>query len=293
MRQVTCMALLCGLVAVGTACGEAPIYASSSEVIFNGSIYYSEAGCASCHGVGFDGNGPQARTLSTDRKLTTPGFTGEIDPTTTPLSYFKVITAGTEAMPDHAFQSYTDRGRWAMANFLFSLAAPLSGDAGRAQEKALSLARQEARAVYARQRRWHMGYKPIGERPASLELKDIVSGAALVEEGARADVSAERVAAAGKASAGRAIYQSNCASCHGLYAEGGPRAARFGLIPCEERQYRDCGVYQGVPALNNATVAALRGAHAQDDSQLVSSFASLSDGDWEALADYVGGLAGK
>ena len=157
---------------------EIPVYALRRQVLINGSLYYNEAGCAACHGVAFDGKGPEAEALQKERSLVVPDLKAKIpavkDSVKTPMDYFKSITMGTKSYPEHAYQSYTDRGRWAMAYYLYSLAKPPHDSKEKLKQRRALLAMQEQlKKVYAKKRRWEMGYKPIEERPQAPKLEKL------------------------------------------------------------------------------------------------------------------------
>ena len=153
---------------------EIPVYALNRQVLINGSLYYNEAGCARCHGTAFDGKGPEAQDLQKERGLSTPDLKIKIPAEKTPIDYFKSITQGTKDYPQHAYQSYTDRGRWAMAYYLYSLAKPLQDSKEKLKRRQALLAMQtKLKKVYAKKRRWEMGYKPLEERPQSPKLEEL------------------------------------------------------------------------------------------------------------------------
>ncbi|MCR9144948.1 MAG: hypothetical protein NXI24_22110 [bacterium] len=152
-----------------------PVYEVNRDVIFQGSVYYAQAGCAKCHGVGFDGLGPDATATKNETGLEMPGFADvAIAPEKTALTYFKTITMGTEQLPTHSNQSYTDRGRWAMAHFLYSLTTKPTGPDGHEHQAALAQADAEIRAAYDGNRRWVMGYKKIEDRPQTPKLEELL-----------------------------------------------------------------------------------------------------------------------
>ena len=101
-----------------------PVYAQSSTVIYQGSLSYNFAQCANCHGIGYDGKGPEAASFA-KKGIAVPGFTSaEADMQKTYLDYFRTISLASTVIPEHIYLNYTDRGRWAMAYFLYSLRTP-------------------------------------------------------------------------------------------------------------------------------------------------------------------------
>ena len=163
-----------------------PVHEPSAQRLYEGSLYYAKAGCHSCHGVAWDGKGSEASTVQKEKGLSPTDFKNMKDPAKTPASYFKAITMGNAALNkkdvNHRLQHYTDRGRWAMANFLFSLAPRLSGAALDKRKAALARSQNEVRQAYARAeksglRRWELGYKPAREREPIPNLKDLMKKA--------------------------------------------------------------------------------------------------------------------
>ncbi|MBX7057271.1 MAG: cytochrome c [Leptospirales bacterium] len=275
-----------------------PVYANDAEVRFFGSVMYNSAGCASCHGVLFDGHGSDTAELSA-RGIVTPGFRdAEIPPARTPNDFFKTITVGSERLPSHAFQSYTDRGRWAMAYFLYAMTKQPVGAAAAERNAALAAAASETRTAYAASRRWEMGYKPIGERPASPDLQSMLGAANPVDQGSAGAVDqARRDSAAQLADHPAAeVYARNCSGCHGAFGEGRGAAQRFGLYSCKA-DGRLCGAYLSTADLRSApgaaSLASFRGAHADSNALHVSGMDSWTEDEWNDLYSYVRGLTGR
>ena len=164
--------------AVACSSEKPPIYEATPDSLYNGSLYYasSEYNCKSCHGTQWDGNGPEAKNLEKDG-IKVPSFTDATPPEITPVDYFKAMTVGTantKKLPSgHAFQSHTDRGRWAMANFLYSLAPAVATKDQAKRQEAMTKAMEEAKQAYSESRRWNMGFVPLAERPKSPKLEDM------------------------------------------------------------------------------------------------------------------------
>ena len=164
------------LAAAGCNTEPAPIYEATADSLYKGSLYYasSEYNCKNCHGTAWDGNGPEAKALK-EQGIEVPSFVDATPPEVTPVDYFKAMTVGTEktkGVPSsHAYQSHTDRGRWAMANYLYSLAPPVAGKDKLKREEAMHKAMEEVKKAYASSRRWNMGFKPLAERPKAPELE--------------------------------------------------------------------------------------------------------------------------
>ena len=168
------------LLAATVACGTepTPIYEATPDSLYKGSMYYasSEYNCKSCHGTAWDGNGPEAKALK-EQGLEVPSFVDATAPEVTPVDYFKAMTIGTDNTRDlpsgHAYQSHTDRGRWAMAHYLYSLAPPLAAKDRAKRQEAIHKAMQEVEQAYASSRRWNMGYTPLKERPQAPRLEEM------------------------------------------------------------------------------------------------------------------------
>lgn len=315
VKRNSLMFLVAGLAGAATiACGgpdgsieghyspnplKVPVYESNATVVYKGSVYFAEAGCAKCHGVGFDGNGPDASGVQSESGLAVPGFQGvTIEPEKTPLAYFKAVTVGTDKLPSHSYQSYTDRGRWAMAHFLYSLTTKPSGAKGAAHAAQLAKDEQAVHAAYAADRRWVMGYKPIGERDKAPELGSLMKLASVDEEYATVSADDERKARRDADHPGAALYENNCVQCHGKYGEGMASSKRFGLVRCDDRK-RQCGVFLSTKDFADSaalqSTGAFSGAHgaASDAGQNLRSFSHFSADEWQDLYDYTRKLAGR
>ncbi len=288
---------------------ETPIYEATAEALHQGSLYYSvsEANCKSCHGTDWNGNGPEARALKR-QGLTVPDFTAPLSPDKTVLDYFKAITVGTEntkSLPSgHAYQSHTDRARWAMANFLYSLGKPSSDEARR--KKATEAAMKEIRAAYANNRRWYMGDNtPSAEREKAPALETMLSKAGFTpsREISVVPVSDSRREATFHAQdsqpEGYGLYRNNCQSCHGVFGEGSQGAVHLGALPGEGEGKGGIPRLKTVHAsirdlaeVGNLSAGALSSAHDTKDAFGQKSPA-LSEEQWQLLADYIKSITGK
>ena len=153
-----------------------PVYEASPRLLVFGSILYNEAGCASCHGIQFDGRGPEAEELNQQRGLVTPPFRRDLPPKAIPYKYFQAMSQGTPSMKEHRYQSYTDRGRWAIAYYLYSLSTPIRGHQALIRKKALLKMNQMLSKKYEGKRRLEEGYIPIEKRSKSPDLDFLLSG---------------------------------------------------------------------------------------------------------------------
>ena len=124
------------------------VYQENAEVIYQGSVYYNYEKCGQCHGINYDGQGPNAESIRNDYNIVVPGFDGETK-SKTHLDFFKAITLGTESFPDHTYLNYTDQGRWAMAYFLYSLEKmPKKEDERRELQENIAQANREIKKLY-------------------------------------------------------------------------------------------------------------------------------------------------
>lgn len=176
-RSLTTVLIVSGALAFAY-CGESEtqlIENPTAEEFHLGSLVYANENCSNCHGIDWDGVGaPEAASLKA-AGTPVPNFLKMKDPQKTPVDYFKAMTMGTDKMPEHRYQHVTDRGRWAAAHFLFSLAPALRGSKADQRTLAITNAFAEAREAYARteaqgKRRWELGYKPYGEREPTPDL---------------------------------------------------------------------------------------------------------------------------
>ncbi len=168
----------------------------NAEDLHFGSLLYAKENCSNCHGIDWNGQGPEAAALK-EKGLVPANFAALENPDTTPVDYFKTITRGSEKMPEHSYQYITDRGRWALAHFLFTMAPQLKGAQADQRLGALSADFTEAREAYARaetrgRRRWEMGYKPYGEREPKPGLDELIQSTGTTMEAPR-DESAQAV----------------------------------------------------------------------------------------------------
>ena len=169
------------LVLFGAGCDQGDkraVYLSNQQTLIDGSLYYNEAGCARCHGINYDGKGPEHQSLKNKSGVIVPSFKVMLDAEKTPLDYFRTITMGTKLMPVHAYQSYTDRGRWAMSHFLYSLTkAPHDNKNIIKRSKALRAMQKKLEKIYSKTRRWDMGYEPLENRAVAPKLEELMKRA--------------------------------------------------------------------------------------------------------------------
>ncbi|MBL8018533.1 MAG: cytochrome c [Leptospirales bacterium] len=272
-------------------------YRTSDDQMFMGSLLYGQQGCQNCHGTAWDGKGPEAAGLP----VPPTSFVAAVGPEKTPVVYFKAITAGTEKFKAHSNQALTDAGRWAMANFLFSLRKPLTGEKAVEQKKNVEAQMAEVRAIYQdlaskNRRRWEIGYKPNDQREKAPDLKDLLKFAAIKPDRAPGTVSAERLQRP-LAGEGAALYANNCAACHGNYGEGKSITYGMGLIKGQGNMHSDKHLVRAAVATRDFATSdsigsggALKGAHPAG-SVLQDSFASLTDAEWASLSEFIRSIA--
>jgi len=97
-----------------------PLYPLVAPDPAKGEAIYTEK-CAPCHGANGLGNGPQAMDLP--NPVIAIG-TSEVARQATPAKWFKVVTQGNLQRFMPPFQSLTDRQRWDVVAYSFSLSAP-------------------------------------------------------------------------------------------------------------------------------------------------------------------------
>lgn len=275
------------LTAVGCDKQPRPVYEVSDERIFLGSALYDKENCKSCHGIAWDGKGPDAASSA----VPVPGFTGEVAADKTPVTYFKAITEGTQKLKTHSYVSLTDKGRWALANFLYSLRKPLPAEKAAEQQKNIAAAMADVRAIYAKQRRWEMGYTPLTDRDRSPKLEEI---SANVPADGGPGVASDDRRTRSQSGPGADLYRTNCASCHGAYGEGRSVSMGMGVIPGKNMEVA------GKPVNVNAMVStrdlktsdsigsggALKGAHPAG-SQIYPNFENFTEAEWNALSEFI------
>lgn len=280
-----------GLIAItltGLSCGgniekrETPVYNLDSDVLYNGSIYFNQAGCAACHGVDLKGNGPDAAGKSI------PDLTTKLKPEKTHLDYFKSISANSV---HSGYLSWTDRGRWAMAHYLYSRSGGIikGKDSTNKRSLAITLANKEIESAYENQRRWFMGAKPLGERPGPkskrLDIDSLIKNESLDSELSINTVSSSRKGTI-LSTRGETLYKNNCSSCHGLYAEGTTSTIALGPIgPCKGRG-RQCVSYLSAASLKNR----IGNTPHREGGLNIPTFGSLTDNDWQEINDYLASL---
>jgi mono/diheme cytochrome c family protein len=288
---------------------QAPIYQATEEAKHNGSLYYSvsEANCKSCHGTDWNGQGPEARALK-EQGLAATDFAAALAPEKTALDYFRAITIGTEktkALPaGHAFQNHTDRARWAMANFLYSLGKPSSDEARR--QTAITAANKEIQTAYANSRRWYMGSnKPSAEREKASTLDQMLSKAGFTPTGniSIVPVTDSRREATFHAQEdqleGYALYRSNCQSCHGVFGEGSQGAVHLSSLDGEgegkggyTRRKPVHATIRDLAEAGSLSAAALSAGHEEKDAFGQKQHALTAE-QWDLLADYIKSITGK
>lgn len=275
------------IAAVGCDKQARPVYEVSDERIFLGSALYDKENCKSCHGIAWDGRGPDAASS----QVPVPGFTGDVAPEKTQVSYFRAITEGTAKVKTHSYVSLTDKGRWALANFLYSLRKPLPAEKAAQQAKNIEVEMQKVRAIYATQRRWDMGYTALTDRDKSPSLTEI---SANVPADAGPGVASEERRTRPQTGPGADLYRNNCASCHGAYGEGRSVTLGMGVIPGKNMEVagKPVNVRASVSTkdLKNSdsigTGGALKGAHPAG-SQIYANFENFTETEWNALSEFI------
>ncbi len=251
---------------------------------------YSQENCKNCHGTGWDGKGPDAAASETP----VPNFLAAAGPEKTPVTYFKAITVGTDKVKNHSYQSLTDKGRWALAHFLYSLRKPLEGDKADQQRKNTEAQMAEVRDQYAKARRWNMGFQPIDQREKAPDLAELVKLADIKTEAGPGTVSEERRSRM-TGGPGADIYANNCASCHGNFGEGRNITFGMGLINSKAdfqgmKKVRAMIATRDLATSRETSAGALKAAHGSG-SLLLNNFDAFTDNEWNALSEFIRGIA--
>ncbi len=300
---------------------EPPIYKSTPDRVYMGSMLYAKSDCSSCHGTQWKGDGPDAKTMSESGWKTTD-FTGVVAAQKTPEDYFMAVTDPMgyfkKQRPQmdqfdlmifassHKYLTFTDRGRWAIANFLYSLGQEPE-DMG-ARKEALSQMEERVSAVYAENRRWQVGFTPVSERTARPDLDSMLKKSSFqtVSPVKESEVSDTRQEIALEAGQGADLYRNNCTKCHGRFAEGrtaGPRYGLTGMIPLikgyprtEEEPVRQNASTLTSKALKGsaglASKEAFKSAH-NSVGLLAPRFGSFTEEEWSSLYEFTRRLAGQ
>ncbi len=274
---------------------EQQIYEPSPENISYGSLIYasSEVNCKNCHGVDFKGNGPDAKDLD----IPIPDLTGSIAPEKTYLDYFKVISVGSEktiknGINYHAFYSLTDRSKWALAHYLYSLGKePDTPEGKKIRKDALKKADKEIHAVYSKNRKWYMGEnKPATERENPIPLKELIQNTNfkpindlptnVITEKDITRVNEARI----QFEEGYILYQNNCQSCHGIAGEGVQGSYNLGLLDESRKEpirniARRLPSFIGIPKISKDNVS----------KEIIYNKHSFyfSDEQWNDLINYI------
>jgi len=297
--------------------GEKPVYVSTPDKVYTGSIYYVQAECTSCHGGEWDGNGPETKNMKA-AGFNPTSFTGEVPAEKTPVDYFKSISdpaqyfAATKAkvseadfnrfVGKHTHHNMTDRARWAIAHFLFSRH---SGDPYSKNKSAIDEKMKEVKTVYAEKRRWELGYTPIAQKSTTPSLDEMISKSLgrADDELSMPSVTDERKTAAVETGTGASIYRTDCRSCHGEFAEGSVEGPSLGLLNQGPSIENDKGInrrtmaYVSVPDLSLTaginSIGDFKKAHGDNSSMMVPSIQNLSDSEWQDLYNYTKRLSGR
>ncbi len=222
------------------------IYELTPESIHLGSKIYAsgEWNCKNCHGVDLKGNGPDSKDLN----VKVPDLTQKVNPEKTPLDYFKVISVGTEktiknGINYHEYYALTDKAKWALANYLYSMQKKLENEKEKEiRKEALNKSYQEVHEFYQKNRKWYLGKNtPSNQRAKSPSLNELIQNTnyKLEQEVSTTTLSEERINKVFKAREkyqdGYEIYKNNCQFCHGIGGEGVQGSYSLGVL--EDSRY--------------------------------------------------------
>lgn len=311
-----------GLAATMASCGKAsepPVYETTPEREYLGSLYYSISDCASCHGPEWNGEGPDAKRMKSMGMAPT-NFT-TVMAGKTPRDYFLAITdpvgyfkknkpkgASDESIASlagsHQYLTYTDKARWDISNFLYYL--PEKGQ----DAAAVAAMKKDLAGIYKGIRRWEIGFPTLESRDKRPTLDELNKKASYIvngeEQKMQHSVSEHRKEVAARKSRGGDLYSGNCASCHGQYAEGRKNAKRMGLIgmipiyngyPRVPELKRQDAVFVSTIDLHDSGAMnsqdAFINAHKNFTTQAAPEFNSIAPADWTELYAYTRALAGR
>ncbi|MCS7206026.1 MAG: cytochrome c [Leptospiraceae bacterium] len=275
---------------------EPEVYEATPDSINYGSIVYAstEMNCKNCHGVDYKGNGPEARDL--DVKV--PDFTAELTPEKTPLSYFKAISVGTnntikDGYNYHAYYYLTDKAKWGLANFLYSLGKePKDLEIKKQWQEAVARDMKQVKEIYKENRKWYFGENtPASERTPSPDLEKTIqkTNYTVAKDISISTLDAKRAEKISKAREdyfdGYVLYQNNCQSCHGVGGEGIQGSSHIGLL--DKSRYepikdiaRRKAAYVGIPDLKNTAIS-------KENIQKAHQNYSFTDEQWTTLIQYI------
>ncbi len=247
------------------------VYEQTPESINYGSLIYAsnEVNCKNCHGIDFKGNGPEAKDLD----IPVPDLTGVIPPEKTYLDYFKTISIGSQrtikdGVNYHAYYSLTDKSKWGLAHYLYSMGKePESSEGKKIRKEAIKKANEEIVQVYSKNRKWYIGdNKPSTEREKSVPLNDLIQNTNIQLIGdlplnilTEKDITRVQEARI-QYEDGYILYQNNCQSCHGLAGEGVQGSYNLGLLEESRKEpirnvSRRVPSYIGIPKINKNNIS--------------------------------------
>lgn len=233
MKQLQIIIIMTTFLFIGCK-NEVTVYESTPESLHFGSIVYAsnEVNCKSCHGSDYKGNTSDAKELK-EKGISVPDFTGMIPPEKTPLDYFMAISVGTNNTKSgdynyHAYYNLTDRAKWALANFLYSLGQqPKTQEEINKRKQALQTALQQIQSVYKTNRKWYLGLNtPSQQREKSKSLQELIQNSTfkIEQEIPFIQPTEEKIKKIielqSEFKEGAFLYKYNCQHCHGIAGEG-------------------------------------------------------------------------
>ena len=293
-KRIILLILTTSFVYINCKDSDQKIYEPTIESINYGSIVYasSEVNCKNCHGVDYKGKGPDAKDLD----VPVPDLTGVIAPEKTPLDYFKAISVGTEktkknGLQYHAYYSLTDKAKWALANYLYSLAQePKTNEEKKVRQESLAKAMKEVREIYSKNRKWYMGENtPSTEREPSPRLEELIQKTNFkTEQDVSVKIPTEKeleavFVARQNYEEGYHIYQNHCQKCHGIAGEGVQGSQFLGILD-HSRYDAIKGIARRKPAF--VGIPPLRNNVKKEDVLKYHSY-YLTEEQWNDLINYI------
>lgn len=237
-----------------------------------------EINCVSCHGAGGRGDGAGAAALNPKpRNFAEPAT--EWTNGASPLAVFNTLSVGIAgtSMPSYGHLSEDDR--WALTHFLLTRLTPDNVRQESSEDQIDAVCRSLS----------------LPPRPPSIPVTDamkLLVADAGDARSARLTKYGEVVLETGAdAVRGKALFQQNCASCHGDGGKGARNVGPFGSFP--PFIYLTVGQLAPASAGGEYTDFARRsfgGAHAT--LPVSKSTALLTSRDWQNLQAYVAGFEG-
>jgi caa(3)-type oxidase subunit IV len=245
---------------------------STPELVAKGKELFAQQ-CVSCHGVDGKGDGPAATALNPHPRNfhDTTGWKNGRKPT----MVFKTLNEG---LPPSAMASYStlpSDDRWALVHYVLSLGPkaeadtaadfakvkidPTQDSGGASGEEAATI------PIELAMRRMTVPQVPLAKFERASETSDVHAGP------------------------GAQLYRAQCASCHGINAQGGVRVKNLGVDPIAyvtTVSLKEADTMKSQDAFNQIVIRGLPG-------ELMPGMANLSSTELRELYQYIRSLPVK